>query len=199
MLDRRSLLVSASAGAAALVLPRLADAQAPSPIGPLFDQFFQERLRLRPESATQLGLDKGPNADLKRQLSDQSPAGLAAAKAETASQLRRLLAVDRAKLSAADQVSYDTVRYSLESTARVQAFEFGGNAFGPSPYVVSQLTGPTSRSPTSSTPSTGSRPATTPRPMFRASRPSRNRSTTTPIACATTRGWASSRRTSCST
>jgi uncharacterized protein (DUF885 family) len=141
MLDRRSLLVSASAGAAALVLPRLADAQAPSPIGPLFDQFFQERLRLRPESATQLGLDKGPNADLKGQLSDQSPAGLAAAKAETASQLRRLLAVDRAKLSSGDQVSYDTVRYSLESTARVQAFEFGGNAFGPSPYVVSQLTG----------------------------------------------------------
>jgi uncharacterized protein (DUF885 family) len=141
MLDRRSLLVTASAGAAALALPRLAFAQAPSPLTPLLDEFFRERLRLRPESATQIGLDKGANADLKARLSDQSPAGIAAAKAQTADQLRRLRAVDRARLSPADQVSYDTVLYSGESTAAVQAFDFGGNAFGPSPYVVSQLTG----------------------------------------------------------
>ncbi|THD74403.1 MAG: DUF885 family protein [Phenylobacterium sp.] len=141
MLDRRSLLLSASAGAAALALPRLAGAQAASPLTPLFDRFFQERLRQRPESATQLGLDKGENADLKGRLSDQSPAGLKAAKAQTADQLRRLKAVDRAALGPADRVSYDTVLYSLESTAAVQAFDFGGNAFGPSPYVVSQLTG----------------------------------------------------------
>jgi uncharacterized protein (DUF885 family) len=140
MLDRRSLLVSASAGAAALVLPRLAEAQTQS-LTPLLDQFFQERLRLRPESATQIGLDKGANADLKAKLSDQSPAGLAAAKAQTADQLRRLQAVDRARLSPADQVSYDTVLYAGKNTAAVQAFAFGGNAFGPSPYVVSQLTG----------------------------------------------------------
>jgi uncharacterized protein (DUF885 family) len=140
MLDRRSLLISASAGAAALALPRLAEAQTQS-LTPLLDQFFQERLRLRPESATQIGLDKGPNADLKARLSDQSPAGLAAAKAQTADQLRRLQAVDRTRLSPGDQVSYDTVLYAAKSTAAVQAFAFGGNAFGPSPYVVSQLTG----------------------------------------------------------
>ncbi|HEV2532408.1 DUF885 domain-containing protein [Phenylobacterium sp.] len=145
MLDRRSLLLSASAGAAALALPRVGAAQvaapAASPLAPLFDQFFQERLRLRPEAATQIGLDKGPNAALKGKLSDQSPAGIAAAKAQTADQLRRLKAIDRARLSPADQVSYDTVLYSGESSAAVQAFDFGGNAFGPSPYVVSQLTG----------------------------------------------------------
>jgi uncharacterized protein (DUF885 family) len=140
MIDRRSLLVSASAGAAALALPRLAQAQAVA-LTPLLDAFFQERLRLRPESATQLGLDKGPNADLKARLSDQSEAGIATAKAMTGDQLKRLTAVDRARLSAPDQVSYDTVLYSLRSTAAVQAFPFGGNAFGPSPYAVSQLTG----------------------------------------------------------
>jgi uncharacterized protein (DUF885 family) len=143
MIDRRSLLVSASAGAAALALPGLAQAQAPagSTLTPLLDQFFRERMRLRPESATQLGLDKGPNTELKARLSDQSPAGLAASKAMTQDQLKRLKAVDRASLSAGDKVSYDAVAYSLNSSAEVQAFEFGGNAFGPSPYVVSQLTG----------------------------------------------------------
>jgi uncharacterized protein (DUF885 family) len=147
MIDRRRLLVSASAGAAALALPAaLAHAEAqPAPAGssltPLLDEFFRERLRQRPESATQLGLDKGPNAELKSKLSDQSPAGLAAAKAMTEDQLKRLKAVDRATLSAGDKASYDAVLYSLESTAAVQAFAFGGNAFGPSPYVVSQLTG----------------------------------------------------------
>jgi uncharacterized protein (DUF885 family) len=142
MLDRRSLLLSASAGAAVLALPRLAQAQgAASPLTPLLDQFFQERLRLRPEAATQIGLDKGPNADLRGKLGDQSTAGIAAAKAQTADQLRRLSAVDRAHLSAPDQVSYDTVLYSLNSTTAVQAFDFGGSGYGPSPYVVSQLTG----------------------------------------------------------
>jgi uncharacterized protein (DUF885 family) len=142
MLDRRSLLVSASAGAAALALPRIAGAQGPTqPLAPLLDQFFKERLRLRPESATQIGLDKGPNADLKARLSDASPAGIAAARAQTADQLRRLQAVDRARLSPSDQVSYDTVAYSLKSSAAMQAFDFGGAAFGPSPYAVSQLTG----------------------------------------------------------
>src|SRR6185437_7747654 len=114
MLDRRQLLASASAAGALLALPRVALAD-DSPLAPLFDQFFQERLRRRPESATQLGLDKGANADLKSRLSDQSPAGFAAARAETRSELQRLRAVDRAKLSAPDQVSYDTILYSLES------------------------------------------------------------------------------------
>jgi uncharacterized protein (DUF885 family) len=142
MLDRRSLLISASAGAAALAFPRLTQAQGtPGELTALFDQFFKERLRRRPEQATQLGLDKGPNADLKAKLGDDSAAGIAAAKAATRSELERMKAIDRAKLSPGDQVSYDTILYSLESSAAVQAFDFGGNAFGPSPYAVSQLTG----------------------------------------------------------
>jgi uncharacterized protein (DUF885 family) len=142
MLNRRSLLLAAGAGTAVSTLPALAFAQGGTePLTPLLDQFFKERLQLRPETATQLGLDKGPNADLKGKLNDLWPTGLAAAKASNQDQLRRLQAVDRSKLSAGDQVSYDTVLYSLQSTAAVQAFEFGGNAFGPSPYVISQITG----------------------------------------------------------
>ena len=65
----------------------------------LFDQLFQENLRLRPESATQLGLDKGANADLRAKLSEDGDTGRAAARAQTASQLRRLESFDRSALS----------------------------------------------------------------------------------------------------
>jgi uncharacterized protein (DUF885 family) len=138
MIDRRAFVVSAAS--AALSAPGLARA-AETALTPLLDQFFQERLSLRPESATQLGLDKGANAGLKARLSDQSDAGRAAERRLTGDQLRRLRAVDRAALSPPDQASYDTVLYSLESAAVLQGFDFGGTAFGPSPYIVSQLTG----------------------------------------------------------
>jgi uncharacterized protein (DUF885 family) len=143
-LNRREIL--GSAAAAALFAPAAraqpaAVADADAPLYRLFDQLFQEDLRLHPESATQLGLDKGANADLRRRLSDQSAAGLEAAKALTASQLSRLEAVDRSRLSPTAQVDYDTVVYTRRSARWLQGFDFGGTSYGPSPYAVSQLTG----------------------------------------------------------
>jgi uncharacterized protein (DUF885 family) len=141
MLNRRGLMLT---GASAAVLVPLAAASQTSEdarLAALFDAFVQEDLRRRPESATQLGLDVGANADLRGKLTDGSAAGLAAAKALNADQLRRLSAIDRGALSAAGKVNYDTVLYTRRSTAAVQAFNFGGTGFGPSPYVVSQLTG----------------------------------------------------------
>jgi uncharacterized protein (DUF885 family) len=146
MLDRRAFLMMGAAGGASLGLPAWAFAQSPpagrSPeLARLFDQLFQEQLRARPESATQLGLDKGPNADLRAKLTDESPAGRAAVKAQTQAQLKRLLAIDPKTLSQADRVDWETVVYTRRSSAEVQKFEFGGFGYGPSPYVVSQLTG----------------------------------------------------------
>jgi uncharacterized protein (DUF885 family) len=145
MLDRRRLLGSAASLAAfALSPPAFADAPPSSEaqkLNALFDVFFQEDLRQSPERATQLGLDTGANAGLKSKLRDDSAAGFAATKALTASQLDRLHAIDASKLTGLDRVSYDTVVYTRESSAAVQAFDFGGNSYGPSPYVVSQLTG----------------------------------------------------------
>jgi uncharacterized protein (DUF885 family) len=142
MLSRRDVLLTATAAAA---LGPFGAAQAQSAedgrLNALFDAFFAEDLRRRPESATQLGMDKGPNADLKSRLGDNSPAGLAAAKAANADQLRRLAQIDQGALSGAGKVNYDTVLYTRRSAAAVQAFEFGGSGFGPSPYVVSQITG----------------------------------------------------------
>ncbi len=156
MLDRRQLLGSAAA-TFAFLKPALA-ADAPIPVdghgggglvpsgeagrlNALFDTFFQESLRQNPENATQLGLDTGGNADLRAKLRDDTSAGLAAAKALNASQLARLDTIDATKLAGLDRVNYDTVRYTRESTAMVQAFDFGGTSYGPSPYAVSQLTG----------------------------------------------------------
>ena len=76
MLDRRAFLLTTAAAGAATALPARAASATPSPqLSALFDAFFQEGLRQRPEGATQLGLDKGANADLKARLSDTSEAG----------------------------------------------------------------------------------------------------------------------------
>lgn len=148
MFDRRQFLLASASVAVLAGLPAWAQAPAPSAggaadpaFGALLDAFFNETLQLHPESATQLGLDKGDKAGLRSRLSDASDAGRAAEKAQTQDQIRRLLAVDRAALSPADQVSYDVVLYTRRSAEAVQRFDYGGSSFGPSPYVVSQLTG----------------------------------------------------------
>jgi uncharacterized protein (DUF885 family) len=147
MMNRRTLLLNSVAGGAALALPAvaraaIADAPAGSPqLAALFDAFFQENLRLNPEGATQLGLDKGANADLRGRLGDASAAGRAKARALTADQLKRLAAIDPAALSPADRLNYEVVRYTRQSQAKVQAFDFGGSSYGPSPYVLSQQSG----------------------------------------------------------
>src|SRR5262245_5103772 len=112
MLDRRAFLLASAAGGATLACPSLlaATPQGRSPaLAKLLDQFFQEGLVLRPEGATQLGLDKGDNAGLRSKLDDPSDAGRAAAKAQTQSQLQRLAAIDRTSLSPADRLDYDVV------------------------------------------------------------------------------------------
>jgi uncharacterized protein (DUF885 family) len=145
MLDRRTFLAAGAASGAFVVFPEFAFA-APAPGGSpelaaLFDALFEEQLRQRPEMATQLGLDKGANADLRARLSDESPAGRAALKAQTQEDIRRLMAINPASLSPADRLNWETVLYTRRSAADVQRFDFGGFGYGPSPYVVSQLTG----------------------------------------------------------
>ncbi|HEX5264100.1 MAG TPA: DUF885 family protein, partial [Phenylobacterium sp.] len=72
---------------------------------------------------------------------DPSSAGRAKARALNDDQLRRLRALDRNRLTGADRLNYDVILYTRESTAKTQSFDFGGAAFSPSTYVLSQLTG----------------------------------------------------------
>ena len=137
--DRRQFLAGTAATTALAAAPLAA--AAPPALTVLFDSLVQQQLRRSPEGATQLGLDTGANADLRAKLSDQSAAAVAANKAETQAQLRRLEAVDRGALSEDDRVSLDAVLYTRRSAAAVQRFDFGGSGYGPSPYVVSQQSG----------------------------------------------------------
>lgn len=142
-IHRRAVLAGTMLGGAASLVPALAQAaEAPAtPLSRLFDQLVQAQLRRSPESATSLGLDTGANADLRAKLSDPSAAGIAAAKAQTRAELAQLAAIDRAGLSPAERIDLDCVIYTRRSAAAVQAFDFGGTSYGPSPYVVSQLSG----------------------------------------------------------
>ncbi|HWU55984.1 MAG TPA: DUF885 family protein, partial [Rhizomicrobium sp.] len=138
-LNRREFLCStALAGSASLLAGTAAHAVPGDALNTLFDTLFQESLRENPEGATNLGLDKGANADLAARLNDVSAAGIARKKALTADQLRRLLAFDASGLSDTDRVNYDTVVYTRRSWVRLNAFEFG---IGSSPYAISQITG----------------------------------------------------------
>src|SRR5258708_36786809 len=132
MVTRRAMLLSTGAAAAAAGLAPRALAAGDPALTSLLDQFFKEGLALRPESATQLGLDKGANAGLKAKLSDGSRARRAAARAQTGDQLLRLQAHDRAKLSGADRLNYDVIAYTRTSQADLQRFDFCGPAFSPS-------------------------------------------------------------------
>lgn len=142
MLNRRELLATSAAFAA---LPTISFATVPdaaiAKLDGLMTAFMQENLRQNPEGATLLGLDTGANADLRSKLRDESTAGIAAAKALNLDQMRRLATVDPAELQGMALVNYDTLLYTMQSRAQVAEFDFGGTSFGPSPYVVSQLTG----------------------------------------------------------
>ncbi len=139
---RRAFLLGSAATGSAALLPRFAfAAEAKTPLNAMFDGFIQAELRRSPEFATNAGLDKDANADLRGKLSDQSAAGIAANRAESRAQLKQLEAVDRTVLSAAERIDLDCVLYTRRSAAAVAAFDFGGSSYGPSPYVVSQLSG----------------------------------------------------------
>ncbi|HEV2363602.1 MAG TPA: DUF885 family protein [Caulobacteraceae bacterium] len=140
MLNRRELIASAAAAAAA---PRLAFAEQSedAKLSALLDACLQEQLQNNPQQATLLGLDKGPNAAMRSRLNDTSPAGIVANEQLVASQLKRLEAISRDALSPDAQVDLDTLLYARRSAAAINAFGFGGASFGPTPYVVSQLSG----------------------------------------------------------
>jgi uncharacterized protein (DUF885 family) len=144
VLNRRDLLVSAAAAAAAPFLNLQAQASQSkdaTTMNALFDTIVQERLQREPELATSLGLDKGDLAGLKSRLSDASLTGLAQEKADTARWLKALGGIDRRSLTGIDAANYDTVMFTLAVQEEGdRAFDYGGAGAG-EPYVLSQLTG----------------------------------------------------------
>lgn len=147
-LDRRQLLHATMAGGALAFLPAAARAAVAGgdPFAGLLAQLADEFLQLSPESATSLGLDSGARASLKAQLGNGSQAGIDKMNALIRSMHARLLKVDRTRLTPADRLRLDTVRYATERGIDGMAFRYGGGgaagfAGGTGPYVVSQQNG----------------------------------------------------------
>jgi uncharacterized protein (DUF885 family) len=151
MLSRRHLLRDFAAGTSTLALyaaiapASRALAAAPDGEGAklmaLLDQFFLEDLKRSPETATDLGQDKGELAYLKAKLQDRSAAGRKADLDTDKDQLKRLKALNRKAMTGIDAVSYDCVDYVLSQQIELRSkFPYGSPDEG-SPYAVSQLTG----------------------------------------------------------
>ena len=152
MLDRRRLLISTAAAAAVAPLAGRAGAAEPMVATPaqaaegakmnkLFDAFIQEMIDHSPEGATGLGMDVGPRAAARSKLDDRSLAASDDARKRTAADAAALRGINRAALSPADRISFDTVSYVTEGQDRAaRTFDYAGGGVG-GPYTVSQLTG----------------------------------------------------------
>ena len=146
-LNRRDVLLASSA--AALAGPAAAmNARPPqAEFSALTGEMTERLLRMWPEQASTLGLDKGERAGLKRALSDRSSAGVAADRAICREILTRQTVIDPGRLPHAEQISFKVMRYAAELGRDGAAFDYGDNtlasamAESATPYVVNQMTG----------------------------------------------------------
>ena len=117
-MDRRHFLASSGAAAAALTMPGMLHAAGDTPSGDaalnaLFGKIFNANIDDSPESATQLGLDRGPRAALKAKLNDRSAAGRAADLARAKKAIADITAIEPATLSKDGKLNREVVLYSL--------------------------------------------------------------------------------------
>jgi uncharacterized protein (DUF885 family) len=162
-LDRRQILLSASAAGLVAAAPGLAQAAAhaakktasgahlaghgDAAAKALFDAICEKTLVNAPEFATGLGLDVGKHADLRSKLSDSSWAGVKAQQAFAAEELKALNALPDAGLSHENRLIKDSVAYAMQLGVDGARFNYGDNTVGSAmsesagPYVVSQQGG----------------------------------------------------------
>ncbi len=144
MLNRRRLLAAGGVAALAHALPPFAFAQAPTDgrLVQLLDRIFYAGIDDSPERATQLGLDNGERAGLRRRLDDRSSEHKRVRLERDRAHLAALRALDRRGLTAARRVDYDSVEFQLRTSVEGgDRFDFGSVGGRFIPYVVSQLDG----------------------------------------------------------
>ena len=146
MIDRRRLLMTAAAGTAvaasggALGAPRDADAE----LDALLQGWFDRDIEQSPESATNLGLDRGARAGLSGKLTDYSEAAWRDQRAQAVERLRVFNAFGGpGDLSEAGKVNHAVAAFRIGTAATGAGFDYGSTLGGGrmGPYVVNQLTG----------------------------------------------------------
>ena len=116
------------------------DAQASA----LLDSIGENLLRLSPESATSLGIDKGPRAGFRSRLGDRSALGQRRLAVQLRSDFKRAQAIDVSGLSHSVRTSVETVRSAYATALEGFALPYGDVAVGGwrnTPYVVIQNVG----------------------------------------------------------
>ena len=144
-------LVSACARAVAVAPPAPAPVPPAAPAAPtdadakaLLDSIAENLLRLSPEGATGLGIDTGPRAPLRYQLSDRSAAGQQAVANLLRSDLAKAQEFDDSALDFQMRTNIEVVRSSYSTALEGFAFPYGDVAVGGwrnTPYVVIQNVG----------------------------------------------------------
>ena len=146
MIDRRRLLQTAAAGAGILAS---GCATMPAAVGTdanldaLLNRWFDEDIDSSPESATNLGLDRGERAHLSARLSDVSGAAWRADRAQAIARDRILRNFDRTDLSEAGRINYAIAAFRAAGAATGAGFDYGSAVGGGrmGPYLVNQMTG----------------------------------------------------------
>ena len=133
-------LVSGCATTLATTTAAATDAQASA----LLDSIAENLLRLQPEGATSLGIDKGPRAALRSQLADRSALGQQRLRNTLAADLLGARAIDTSGLSHSVRTSVEVVRSAYATALEGFALPYGDVAVGSwrnAPYVVIQNVG----------------------------------------------------------
>ena len=144
MIDRRRLLGSAAAGAALIAAgPVLARSEADDRLDALLSRWFDEDVDTSPETATNLGLDRGARAHLSSRLSDRSEAAWTADRATAHARLQALADFDQTGLTRPGTINLAVAAFRARTASTGASFDYGsaigGGRMGP--YLVNQMTG----------------------------------------------------------
>ena len=152
--SRRRFVTGLAASTASAGLPSFANAAArgaraaamPAAPDALLAKFADEILVVSPVTATGLGVDTGKHAGLRAKLGDDGPAARARNVALMNSMRARIAKVDKAKLTPAQALQFETVDYAAARGQDGAKFFYGGGATdgfagGANPYVITQQNG----------------------------------------------------------
>ena len=144
MIDRRRLLQTAAAGTAvAIAGPALARSAADDRLDALLTRWFDEDVDSSPETATNLGLDRGERARLSSKLSDSGEAAWMADRATANARLQSLADFDQTGLTRPGTINLAVAAFRAQTASTGASFDYGSATEGGrmGPYLVNQMTG----------------------------------------------------------